>query len=165
MNFRFRYLSLFILLCYTFSSAEVRYVSKTGSSTPPYKSWDTAADSIQKCINYSNDGDTIIVANGVYKEYLTINTAVILLGTSMDSTIIDARGLTVPGPDSINTITLHRDLVMKNFHIYGHGYGVISTDWTSRISLSNCILENARAGIRFRSTGNVVDNSFIRVSR
>ncbi|MCA2004830.1 MAG: hypothetical protein LDL01_03450, partial [Ignavibacterium sp.] len=30
------------------TSATVRYVSKTGNSTPPYTSWATAADSIQK---------------------------------------------------------------------------------------------------------------------
>ncbi|MBK7497929.1 MAG: hypothetical protein IPI19_02200 [Ignavibacteriales bacterium] len=41
----------------------IRYVSKTGTSTPPYTSWQTAADSIQKCINICVDGDTVYVAN------------------------------------------------------------------------------------------------------
>jgi hypothetical protein len=161
----FRCLSLLILLCYTFSSAEVRYVSKTGSSTPPYTSWETASDSIQKCINYSNDGDTIIVANGVYKEYLSINTAVTLLGTSMDSTVIDARGLIVPGDDSLNTISLHKDLVMKNFHIYGHWWVIISTDWTSRINISHCFFESSYYGIVFQSSGNIIENCIIRVNK
>ncbi|MFZ2865614.1 MAG: hypothetical protein WA440_12745, partial [Ignavibacteriaceae bacterium] len=48
--------------------ATVRYVSKSGTSTPPYTSWQTAADSIQKCINICSFGDTVYVANGVYKE-------------------------------------------------------------------------------------------------
>ena len=68
--------------------ASIRYVSKTGTSTPPYTSWQTAADSIQKCINICVDGDTVYVANGVYKENLVINTAISLIGSSMDSTVI-----------------------------------------------------------------------------
>ena len=73
--------------------ATIRYVSTTGSSTPPYTSWETAADSIQKCINFSMDGDTIIVANGVYKERLIITKILSLLGLSMDSTVIDSEEL------------------------------------------------------------------------
>ena len=56
-----------------YSIATIRYVSHTGSSTPPYTTWETAADSIQKCIDYSIDGDTIIVANGVYYESLIVS--------------------------------------------------------------------------------------------
>jgi pectin methylesterase-like acyl-CoA thioesterase len=69
------------------------YVSKTGSSTPPYTSWETASDSIQKAINFSVAGDTIIVANGVYKENLIILNPITLLGSSMDSCVIDGAGL------------------------------------------------------------------------
>ncbi|MEJ2103830.1 MAG: hypothetical protein P8X47_04545, partial [Ignavibacteriaceae bacterium] len=42
-------------------NATVRFVSKTGNSTPPYLTWETAADSIQKCINIYVFGDTIYV--------------------------------------------------------------------------------------------------------
>ncbi len=65
---------LFYLFClFTFiffleATATVRYVSKTGSSVPPYTSWATASDSIQKCINICQSGDTVYVGNGVYKE-------------------------------------------------------------------------------------------------
>ena len=83
----------FYILNSTFSIATVRYVSKTGTSTPPYTSWATTADSIQKCINYSVDGDTIIVANGTYHESLIVNKYLWLIGSSMDSTIIDGTGL------------------------------------------------------------------------
>ncbi|MBI5662327.1 MAG: hypothetical protein HZC46_09290, partial [Ignavibacterium album] len=65
------FLILLELLIFNYSllnetPATIRYVSKTGSSTPPYTSWATAADSIQKCINICEYGDTIYVANGVY---------------------------------------------------------------------------------------------------
>ena len=87
------FLLSFYILNSTFSIATIRYVSKTGTSTPPYTSWQTAADSIQKCINICVDGDTVYVANGVYKENLVINTAISLIGSSMDSTVIDGTGL------------------------------------------------------------------------
>jgi len=75
-------ISTFFILnsIFFFAHATIRYVSTTGSSTPPYTTWGTAADSIQKCINFSVDGDTIIVANGVYKEKLIINRVLNLLG-------------------------------------------------------------------------------------
>mgnify|MGYP005838280831 CR=1 FL=1 len=68
-------LSLYIVnfTLYIEAQATVRYVSKTGTSTPPYTSWETAADSIQKSINICVDGDTIVVVNGTYKESLVIN--------------------------------------------------------------------------------------------
>jgi pectin methylesterase-like acyl-CoA thioesterase len=87
-------LTFFLLITFTifhqpYSNATIRYVSHTGSSTPPYTTWETAADSIQKCIDYSVDGDTIIVANGVYYESLIVNKYLWLIGSSMDSTVIE----------------------------------------------------------------------------
>ncbi|MHC1738857.1 MAG: hypothetical protein AB9882_12705 [Ignavibacteriaceae bacterium] len=79
----------------------IRYVSKTGSSTPPYTSWETASDSIKKCINICAPGDTVIVANGIYKEVLLINKALTFLGSSMDSCVIDGTGL-----DSLSLFTI-----------------------------------------------------------
>ncbi|MBK6680923.1 MAG: hypothetical protein IPG53_13310 [Ignavibacteriales bacterium] len=43
----------------------IRYV-KAGNPTPlPYTSWATASDSIQKCVNVNQRGDTIYVGAGV----------------------------------------------------------------------------------------------------
>ena len=80
---------------FNIAHATVRFVSKSGTNIPPYTSWQTAADSIQKCINICVDGDTIYVANGIYKENLVINTAISLIGSSMDSTVFK---LNPPGP-------------------------------------------------------------------
>ncbi|MDP2362870.1 MAG: hypothetical protein Q8M94_03770, partial [Ignavibacteria bacterium] len=51
-------LSLYIINCtfYIEAQATIRYVSKSGTSTPPYTNWQTAADSIQKCINICVNG-------------------------------------------------------------------------------------------------------------
>ncbi|MEJ5261431.1 MAG: right-handed parallel beta-helix repeat-containing protein, partial [Ignavibacterium sp.] len=87
---------LFLVFNFSFSNqtfATIRYVSKTGSSIPPYTNWATAADSIQKCINISQAGDTIYVANGVYKELIVMISGLALIGAGMDSCIIDTRGI------------------------------------------------------------------------
>src|SRR5690606_6467221 len=90
--------ALYTFLIFNFSflietQATIRYVSKTGTSTPPYTSWETAADSIQKCINISSFGDTIYVANGVYKEQVVMINGLSLIGAGTDSCIIDTRAL------------------------------------------------------------------------
>ncbi len=92
----------------------IRYVSKTGSSTPPFTSWETASDSIQKCINICVDGDTIIVANGRYNEALVVNVDLTLIGSSMDSCIIDGTGLWA---NSRITINANSDLKISGFQI------------------------------------------------
>ena len=66
-------------------NATVRFVSKTGNSTPPYLTWETAADSIQKCINICVFGDTIYVANGVYEEQVVMIPGLSLIGAGTDS--------------------------------------------------------------------------------
>jgi len=76
---------IFFLLSFAEGNATIRYVSKTGSSTPPYLTWETAADSIQKCINISAFGDTIYVANGIYQEQAVMIDGLSLIGAGTDS--------------------------------------------------------------------------------
>ncbi len=65
-----------LIAYYSSSVAEIRYVSHSGSNTPPYITWETAADSIMSAINISSFGDTIYVANGVYEEQVDDDTGV-----------------------------------------------------------------------------------------
>ncbi|MDP3830042.1 MAG: hypothetical protein Q8Q47_02155, partial [Ignavibacteriaceae bacterium] len=65
--------------------SEIRYVSKNGSAQPPYTSWATASDSIQKCINISSFGDTIYVGNGTYIEQVFMIHGLSLIGSGWDS--------------------------------------------------------------------------------
>jgi hypothetical protein len=93
--------ALFLFLIFNFAflieaTATIRYVSHTGSSTPPYTSWETAADSIQKCIDISEFGDTIYVAAGVYKERVIMINGLSLIGAGMDSSFIDTREFAQP---------------------------------------------------------------------
>jgi len=123
----------------------IRYVSKTGTSTPPYTSWQTAADSIQKCINICSFGDTVYVASGVYKENLVINTAISLIGSSMDSTIIDGRGL------SDFTIVYNDSGSIQLFSIYGKsngtGYGIYGITNSPTVIIKDCRISQTGRGI------------------
>jgi type III secretion system FlhB-like substrate exporter len=159
--------SFLIVNCFTVNcNAEVRYVSKSGSSTPPYTSWETASDSIQKAINICNDGDTIYVANGVYKETLVIDSALTLLGSSMDSTVIDGTGLDGIG-GGLNgegiTIKVNNFLNIKNFHIKGKNIepltGVISA-WDYPFLGKSLLIENANSGIGILKGGKVENSVF-----
>lgn len=118
----FLFLTLFFfLLSFSFSEATVRYVSKTGTSQPPYTSWQTAADSIQKCINICSFGDTIYVANGVYQEQIIMIPGLSLFGAGMDSCVIDTRTIVTP---SFCAITLEDSCIIEAFKI------IVSNDQT-----------------------------------
>ncbi len=151
MKLKISYLILFTLIVNIFfANATVRYVSKTGTSTPPYTSWTTAADSIQKCINICVDGDTVYVANGVYKENLVINTAISLIGSSMDSTVIDGRGL------GNFTITLNGTCTIKYLNVYGKGLSTIQTATITAFKylfIEYCRISEASDGVDFINSG------------
>ena len=116
MKLKISYLILFTLIANIFTAnATIRYVSKTGTSTPPYTSWQTAADSIQKCINICSFGDTVYVANGVYKEQIVMIPGLSLIGSGIDSCIIDTGELAQPA--SFYTIRFLDSCNVKGFFI------------------------------------------------
>ena len=140
---------IFLLLLSTqLVTATIRYVSKTGSSTPPFTSWETASDSIQKCVNVCVDGDTVIVGNGVYKEVIYIYTPIYLLGTSMDSTIVDGTGL------SKLTVYIKARSTIENLNIIGCGImssSVVVQIQSHETEVKNCIISGAHSAIGIRS--------------
>jgi hypothetical protein len=133
-NFSFRkiFLLLFSFLIFNSSflveaNATIRYVSKTGLSIPPYTSWETASDSIQKCINISVFGDTIYVANGVYQEQVVMIPGLSLIGTGLDSCIIDTRDLVTSA--NYTSVYVAEYGLFKGFNILVYynssmGYGI-----------------------------------------
>src|SRR3972149_5324967 len=106
---------IFTLLSFPFSEATIRYVSHEGSNTPPYTSWETAADSIMSAINISEFGDTIYVANGVYEEQIIMIPGLTLIGAGMDSTIIDTRQLVQP--TDFFVVVIKDACIFMNFRI------------------------------------------------
>jgi len=150
----------YCLLAFTNSTySTIRYVSTTGSSTPPYTTWETAADSIQKCINFSVDGDTIIVANGVYYESLIVDKYLWLIGSSMDSTVIDGTGL------ANITIDFQSDGHIQNFWIKGKGEGTIQTTCIlsnlANAYVTHCKIMNSRDGIIVVWSSTIIDKCII----
>ena len=105
----------FLILNSSLLISTVRYVSPTGSSTPPYTSWETAADSIMECINISVLGDTIYVANGTYIEKVTMIHGLTMIGAGIDSCIIDTR--TISQQTNYNAVTMKDECVIEGFNI------------------------------------------------
>ncbi|MFO0974678.1 MAG: hypothetical protein U1A27_14750, partial [Phycisphaerae bacterium] len=54
-------------------SGTTRYVSHSGSDTPPYDTPETAASHIQDAINVADPGDTVLVDDGFYNERIEID--------------------------------------------------------------------------------------------
>jgi hypothetical protein len=99
--------TLFLLTAYSLQlNATIRFVSKTGSSESPYLTWETAADSIQECINVCVFGDTIYVANGVYEEQVVMIPGLALLGAGMDSCVIYLSASGIPAVQVADTCLL-----------------------------------------------------------
>jgi hypothetical protein len=146
-------------------NATVRYVSKTGTSTPPYLTWETAADSIQKCINISVFGDTIYVANGVYQEQVVMIPGLSLIGAGMDSCVIDTRQLVTM--QNYKTIDMRDSCLVKGFYIistnnFDYGYGIYTNQQTGIITENK--FSNANTGITLRySDALVYKNYFFNV--
>jgi len=151
---------LMILLLAQTTFGTIRYVSKTGSSTPPYISWETASDSIQKCLNICVDGDTVIVANGIYKESLIINAAITFIGSSMDSCVIDGRKL------ALGTIQVFRECSIEGFYIIGkeqanYTRGILDGNFNISINVSNCIISNCDEAIAIASQSGIIKNIIV----
>jgi hypothetical protein len=143
------FLILILLTAYSLQlNATIRFVSKTGSSTPPYLTWETAADSIQKCINICVFGDTIYVANGVYEEQVVMIDGLSLIGAGTDSCWVDSRQLvTMQNP---RTVDMKDNCLIKGFYIissnnFNYGYGIFATGQIGLITLNK--FSNANTGI------------------
>ncbi|MHC1736752.1 MAG: hypothetical protein AB9882_01930 [Ignavibacteriaceae bacterium] len=151
-----------ILLLTEAAFGTIRYVSKTGTSIPPYTSWETASDSIQKCINICVDGDTVIVANGVYKESLIINAAITFIGSSMDSCIIDGRGL---APFTVN---VKNNLDMYGFRVFGQRFDknnvaivMLYNSLNINMNISSCKISDCGYGINTGKSSGLLNNLII----
>ncbi|NUN09918.1 MAG: hypothetical protein HUU54_12175 [Ignavibacteriaceae bacterium] len=108
-----------------------RYVI-AGNPTPipPYTSWATACDSIQKCIDISNSGDTIFVGAGVYKEKVVLKPRLTLIGSGTDSCIVDISVYPEPptGGDYHYAFSVKDSCTIKNFFIKGK-YDGMDNGW------------------------------------
>ncbi|MFH1845159.1 MAG: C1 family peptidase [bacterium] len=140
---------------------KVRYVSDSGSNTPPYESPATAAHSITDAVAACTGVDTINVAMDDYFETVTISSTIMLQGgwntnfTTRDPTtyVTRMRGTTtalrffgdVPSGSGVDGMVFH-DCIGGNYSepLSGrHGGAIYCNGAGPRIS--NCIFENNRA--------------------
>jgi hypothetical protein len=117
---------LFLLIVFGAETfAERRYVSKTGTSTQPYTSWETAADSIMKAMSLSIQGDTIIVGEGVFTEVVIFNRGVTLIGMGWESTVIKfPEGISNSGAVFLSDWTEISNLKIEGVGTEGYNRGI-----------------------------------------
>lgn len=168
-----RLILLFMLFTGSVSFAEIRYVkADSHNPAPPYTSWATASDSIQKCLDICNYGDTVYVGKGTYVEILNVPEGLNIAGAGIDSTLIDTR--TIFTTQYAGAITFNKkgsisDLSIMVYPNLNHGTAIytpgnennyinicnlkISSSgiaiWNSNGAgtISNCIIENVKIGI------------------
>jgi len=165
-NMKTKILFIIIMIIAMRLCAETRFVSKTGASIPPYTSWATAADRIQKAINICKPGDTVYVGNGVYVDTVRMTPGIALIGSGMDSCIIDISKL---NPKSYTVAVIMQDsCVVENFKIiisdnlggYYSGGAIFATD--CMVTIRNDMIINARYGIDVMVRPNsIIENNFI----
>jgi hypothetical protein len=85
--------AILILFLHVPGYSTIRYV-KVGNTTPvpPYVTWATASDSIQKVVDICLTGDTILIGTGVYSQIVNsdhFGRDLTIFGVDVDSCIID----------------------------------------------------------------------------
>ncbi|GJQ61106.1 MAG: hypothetical protein SCALA702_01590 [Melioribacteraceae bacterium] len=86
-------LLIFIILHTAVFCADTLFVSKTGSSTPPFSSWSTAATKIQLAVDAASDDDVILIGRGTFIEKVFVNKELKFIGLDRDSSIVDCTEL------------------------------------------------------------------------
>ena len=147
-SFKYYLLLIILFLLVTTIKSEIRYVSKTsGTPTPPYTTWLTACDSLQKCFDFCSSGDTVYVDRGIYKETIYVNNKnLTIIGIDTDECIIDGTGIEGKSSRYLmchfenNIITLKSmTLKYKRVDDYEYYYAFFN-DGISNVS--NCIIDS-----------------------
>ena len=94
-----------LLFCSATLFPATYYVSKTGSDSPPYSNWNTAARIIQDAVNLADSNGVVIVADGTYDSGGALTPGSGLSNRVMINKPIEVRS--VNGPQS--TIILGKD--------------------------------------------------------
>ena len=111
---------------------------------------------VQDAINASEDGDTVLVNEGVYYENVVVNKTISLIGSGMENTTIDGGSID-------DVVRIEADWVnVSGFSLTNSDYwkaGIMIESDNNTIKDTNCS-NNRRYGIRIKSCENntIMDN-------
>ena len=141
-------LSISTIFIYTFGFATTLHVATTGSDDTGDGSINSPFATIQKAVNNASNDDTVFVNSGLYVENIDWSMAndVSLIGTHMDSTIIDGGGLgkVIDNSDETAHPIEISNLTIQNGVSTGKGGG-ISLKMVGELSLKNMRVDNNHA--------------------
>ncbi len=162
------------LLCAQPTLATTWYVNDSVPSSGDGTAWEAAFKTIQEGINASSDGDTVIVAEGTYKENIGFRGKNIVLrsrgelgGTAICNTIIDGGGsgpvVTFSGTEDESCVLC--GLTIQNGHSQeGGGICGGTSQNRSRATVRNNVIVNnsARFGGGIAHCDGLIENNTIR---
>jgi len=157
------FLTIILLTAYCIPlTATVRYVSHEGSNTPPYLTWETAADSIMSAINISVFGDTIYVANGVYEEQVIMIPGLTLIGAGMDSSVISQ-----PEEIQFYCVVMSDNSTIDGFRLIPAHYSSIGifAHYADSVKVKNMRIPNMWEGVQLMTSGGLIENSILTDTR
>jgi hypothetical protein len=111
------------------------------------------AESIQEAVDKSEEGDTIFIRNGIYKEKLSLQDNIFLIGEDIEKTIISGsqRKPVIKGADNV---------VIRNLTIRGGKTGILSDNRQMLLENLN-VCENKETGIHCLVSLPEIRNSII----
>ncbi|GAB1443014.1 hypothetical protein MASR2M39_18510 [Ignavibacteriales bacterium] len=166
---------LFLLLSLPGYST-IRYV-KAGNASPavPYISWATASDSVQKVVDICENGDTIIIGTGIYRELVRSernDITLTFIGTDVDSCIFDLSGY--PPETEYISIFIKHSIKVENLRFTtttndANKHTAIfsgSSPFPITVNVRNCHFSNLRECIDLsKVNGDITGNYFYNVTR
>jgi len=147
-----------------FAASVTRYVSPSGSNTPPYTSLATAANQISTVVALSIDGDVILIDDGTY----VLSSNIYIKKGIMVSSINGPDVTIVDGNSAVTCFKIdHADVVLEGLTIqngsntsgFGGGVNIVSAG-----TVRNCVIQNSTArdggGVAI-DNGGLVENCYV----
>lgn len=137
----------------------------------------THVHTISEAVNNASEQDSIFVYDGIYEEYVHINTSVSIIGQSTTEVLVSSsnqngtikittdfvsiKNMTVSNPVAMGIKMIASSITVQNITLTGSLYGVYAAN-ASECSLSNNTLYNNTNGVYFYDTDDclITNNSF-----
>jgi parallel beta-helix repeat protein len=109
---------------------------------------------IQAAINNATAGDTILVASGMYKEQITINKPLQIIGEDRSNTTIDAGGAGYVVKITSSNVTLSGFTIQNITTDPTIAWGGIWLSSVSKVTIANCTVTKCLFAVWFSTTRN-----------